>query len=154
MNGEADAIVARLGLQPHPEGGHYAETYRHAPAGGGRGLVTAIYYLLQAGEESRWHRVTDAVEVWAHHAGAALALTLSADGRHSTIHRLGPAVSADERPQAVVPIGCWQCARSLGAWSLVSCIVAPAFEFAAFEMGPPGWAPECGGLLNQCAAKA
>jgi hypothetical protein len=138
----AAVIVARLGLRPHPEGGHYAETYRHASAAGGRGLVTAIYYLLQAGEESRWHRLTDAVEIWTYHAGAALALTLSPDGRHIASHRLGPDLAAGARPQAIVPIGCWQSARSLGDWTLVSCIVAPAFEFERFEMAPAGWAPD------------
>jgi hypothetical protein len=137
----AAAVIVRLGLRPHPEGGHFVETYRHAPTGGGRGVATAIYYLLRAGEESRWHRLTDAVEVWTWHAGAALELTLSADGRQSAFHRLGPAIAEDERPQAVVPMGCWQTASSLGAWSLVSCIVAPAFDFGRFEMAPPGWAP-------------
>jgi predicted cupin superfamily sugar epimerase len=141
LSDEADALIARLGLQPHPEGGHYVETYRHAPAQGGRGDATAIYYLLRSGEESRWHRVTDAVEVWAYHAGAALALTLSADGLHNAPHRLGPAIAAGERPQVVVPAGTWQTARSLGDWTLVSCIVAPAFEYASFEMAPPGWQP-------------
>jgi predicted cupin superfamily sugar epimerase len=137
----AAALIARLGLQPHPEGGHFVETYRHAPPAGGRGDATAIYYLLRAGEESRWHRVTDAVEVWSYHAGAPLALTLSADGRHIAPHHLGPNIAADERPQVVVPAGCWQTARSLGAWTLVSCIVAPAFEYGSFEMAPAGWQP-------------
>ncbi|HEY7599228.1 MAG TPA: cupin domain-containing protein [Candidatus Limnocylindrales bacterium] len=141
MSDAAAAVIARLGLRPHPEGGHFSETYRHAPAGGGRGLATAIYYLLRAGEESRWHRVTDAVEIWAYHAGAPLALTLSADGRHIAPCRLGPGIADGERPQAVVPIGCWQTARSLGDWTLVSCIVAPAFEFGGFEMAPAGWQP-------------
>src|SRR5215831_8763326 len=134
VTNDAAEIAARLGLQPHPEGGQFVETYRHRPPQGGRGDATAIYYLLRAGEESRWHRVIDAVEVWAHHAGAALALTLSPDGLHIAAHRLGPAVAAGERPQVVVPAGCWQTARSLGAWTLVSCIVAPAFEYGSFEM--------------------
>jgi uncharacterized protein len=137
----AAAVIAWLGLRPHPEGGHFVETYRHAPADGGRGLATAIYYLLRAGEESRWHRVTDAVEIWAYHAGAPLALTLSADGRHIAPYRLGLELAAGERPQAVVPAGCWQTARSLGDWTLVSCVVAPAFEFGGFEMAPAGWQP-------------
>lgn len=141
MSETAETLIARLGLRPHPEGGHFVETCRHTPPEGGRGVVTAIYYLLRAGEESRWHRVTDATEIWAWHAGAPLALTLSADGRHIAPHRLGPAIAAGERPQAIVPIGCWQAAKSLGAWTLVSCIVAPAFEFSGFEMAPPGWTP-------------
>ncbi|MGH6961650.1 MAG: cupin domain-containing protein, partial [Dongiaceae bacterium] len=83
------ALIARLGLRPHPEGGHYREVYRHAPPGGGRGDLTSIYYLLQAGELSRWHRVTDAVEIWHYHAGAALELALSPGGRGQETHRLG-----------------------------------------------------------------
>src|SRR5262249_10147155 len=79
----------------------------------------------------------------AYHAGAPLALTLSADGRHIAAHRLGPAVANGERPQVVVPAGCWQTARSLGEWTLVSCIVAPAFQYGSFEMAPPGWQPGC-----------
>jgi predicted cupin superfamily sugar epimerase len=141
LSGKASAIAARLGLQPHPEGGHFVETYRHQPPRGGRGDATAIYYLLRADEESHWHRVTDAVEVWAYHAGAPLALTLSADGRLSERHRLGADIAAGERPQAVVPAGVWQTAKSLGEWTLVSCFVAPAFEFGSFEMAPPGWTP-------------
>ena len=141
MSGDAAAIAARLGLQPHPEGGQFVETYRHRPPQGGRGNATAIYYLLRAGEESRWHRVTDAVEVWAHHAGAPLGLTLSPDGKRQERHRLGPDIAVGERPQAVVPAGAWQTAKSLGEWTLVSCIVAPAFEFSSFEMAPPGWSP-------------
>lgn len=141
MNETAETLIARLGLRPHPEGGHFVETYRHAPPEGGRGAVTAIYYLLRTGEESHWHRVTDAPEIWAWHAGAPLALTLSADGRHIAPHRLGPAIAEGEQPQAIVPIGCWQAAKSLGDWTLVSCIVAPAFEFSGFEIAPPGWTP-------------
>jgi predicted cupin superfamily sugar epimerase len=137
----AEAIIARLGLKPHPEGGHFIETYRHVAPGRGRGLATAIYYLLRASEESHWHRVTDAVEIWAWHAGAPLALTLSADGRHIAPHCLGPAIADGEQPQVVVPMGCWQTAKTLGNWTLAGCIVAPAFEFSGFEMAPPGWAP-------------
>lgn len=141
MSQDATAVIAELGLHPHPEGGHFAETYRHARDDGGRGVVTAIYYLLRAGEESRWHRVIDAVEIWAYHAGASLKLSLSEDGCHSREHRLGPCVADGERPQLVVPIGWWQSARSLGTWSLVSCVVAPAFEFSGLEMAPAGWVP-------------
>lgn len=141
MSDDAAALIARLGLQPHPEGGHFVETYRHRPPQGGRGDATAIYYLLRAGEESRWHRVTDAVEVWVYHAGAPLSLTLSADGRSTEAFRLGAAIAAGERPQVIVPAGCWQTARSLGDWTLVSCVVAPAFEYDSFEMAPAGWQP-------------
>ncbi|MBI3452225.1 MAG: cupin domain-containing protein [Rhodospirillales bacterium] len=137
---EARAIIDRLGLGPHPEGGHYRETFRHRDAGGARGAMTAIYYLLPAGEVSAWHRV-DAAEIWHFYAGAALELTLSPDGRTTELHRLGPDIAAGERPQVTVPPGCWQTARSLGGWTLVGCTVGPAFEFSGFEMAPRGWQP-------------
>lgn len=134
----ADEAIDRYGLQPHPEGGHYRETYR-APAGPGeRGAVSAIYYLLKADETSAWHRV-DAVEIWHYHAGASLRLSQSPDGRTTTTRRLGTGAGAE--PHLVVPAGCWQSAVSEGAWTLVSCTVAPAFEFAGFELAPSGWRP-------------
>jgi predicted cupin superfamily sugar epimerase len=137
----AAEVIAALGLEPHPEGGHFRETFRDAaPAPGGRGASTAIYYLLQAGERSHWHRV-DAAETWHFYAGAPLELEISGDGRSRDSRRLGPDLAAGERPQAVVPKGAWQAARSLGAWTLVGCTVAPAFEFAGFDLAPPGWAP-------------
>lgn len=135
-----DAIIRALDLKPHPEGGHYRETFRDTPPGGGRGAMTAIYYLLQAGEVSAWHRV-DAAEIWHFHAGSPLRLSLSRDGRSSETVDLGPDVTAGERPQAVVPPSCWQSATSLGAWTLVGCTVGPAFEFSGFELAPRGWAP-------------
>ncbi len=137
----ADEIVRLLGLAPHPEGGRYRETFRDAPAGGGRGCLTAIYYLLREGEVSAWHRVTDAVELWHHYAGAPLELSVSADGRELVTWRLGDDLAAGERPQAAVPAGAWQTARSLGPWTLAGCTVAPAFAFSGFEMAPPGWRP-------------
>lgn len=133
-------IIARLGLTPHPEGGHYIETYRDPVKDGARGRATAIYFLLRRGEVSPWHRVTDAVEIWLHHAGAALALSI-ADGAVREDLTLGTDLASGERPQAVVPMGAWQSARSLGAWSLASCVVAPAFEFSGFELAPPDWRP-------------
>lgn len=136
----ADQIVAKLGLAPHPEGGAYRETFRHAPADGKRGAMTAIYYLLRAGEVSHWHRV-DAAEIWHYYAGAPLELALSADGKTRTTQILGPAIDKGEAPQILVPDSHWQSARSLGAWTLVGCTVGPAFDFAGFEMAPPGWAP-------------
>ena len=135
---DADEIIARYALTPHPEGGHYREIFRAAAADGGRGAVTSIYYLLRAGEVSAWHRI-DAVEIWHYHAGATLRLEVSLDGEEVTSHRLG--VGADARPQVTVPVGAWQSARSEGAWTLVGCTVAPAFEFAGFELAPPGWQP-------------
>jgi predicted cupin superfamily sugar epimerase len=131
----ADALIASLGLQPHPEGGHYRETFRDRPASGGRGVLTTILYLLKAGEISRWHRVTDAVEIWHFHDGDDLELFLS-DGKTMERHVLGRA-----SPQVVIPANCWQSARPLGAFTLVGCAVAPAFEFSSFEMAPQGWEP-------------
>jgi len=136
----AEEIVRLLGLAPHPEGGFYRETFRAAAPDGGRGTSTAIYYLLRRGEVSAWHR-TDADEVWHHYAGAPLELSLSPDGRQRSAARLGPDLAAGERPQRVVPAGAWQSARSLGDWTLVGCTVAPAFQFAGFEMAPAGWEP-------------
>ncbi len=130
----ADAVIAALGLAPHPEGGHYRETFRHADPAGGRGAMTAIYYLLKAGERSHWHRV-DAAEIWHWYAGSPLALFMPAR------HVLGPDLAAGERPQLTVPPHEWQSAESLGAWTLVGCTVGPAFEFSGFEMAPAGWNP-------------
>lgn len=131
-------IVRLLDLAPHPEGGFYRQTFRDSRTiDGSRGASTAIYYLLPAGETSAWHRVVDAAEVWHYYAGAALELVLSKDGVTLVPHRLGPDLAAGERPQCVVPAGVWQSAKSLGAWTLVGCTVAPAFEFAKFELAPP-----------------
>ena len=131
----ASEIVALLGLAPHPEGGWYRQTFRDDVGPEGRGASTAIYFLLEAGQESRWHRV-DAAEVWHHYAGASLLLTIG-----DVEHRLGPNLAAGERPQAVVPVGVWQKARSVVDWTLVGCTVAPGFDFAGFEMAPEGWSP-------------
>jgi len=139
---DADTITAVLGLRPHPEGGHYAETWR-APAGsGGRASGSAIYYLLRAGERSRWHRI-DATEIWHHYAGAPLELALASgtSDRGLERHVLGPDVMAGQRPQLVVPASDWQSAVSLGAWTLVGCTVSPAFEFEGFELAAEGWQP-------------
>jgi predicted cupin superfamily sugar epimerase len=135
----ADEIITQLGLRPHPEGGHYVETFR-APDGP-RGASTAIYFLLKAGERSHWHKVVDADELWHYYAGAALELSLSEDGRAVRRLRLGTDFDLGELPQAVVPRGVWQAARSLGAWTLIGATVAPGFLFEKFEMAPPGWEP-------------
>jgi uncharacterized protein len=141
---DAAAVIRALGLKPHPEGGHYRETFRDPVALGdgdaARGASTAIYYLLQAGELSHWHRV-DAAEVWHWYAGAPLELLVSPDGKDRESLLLGVDLAAGERPQGVVPAEAWQSARSLGDWTLVGCTVAPAFEFEGFEMAPPGWQP-------------
>ena len=137
----AEEVIRRLDLRPHPEGGQFRETFRDvAHQGSGRAVSSAIYFLLAAGEVSRWHRV-DAAELWHFYAGAPLLLTMSPDGHESAATHLGPALSAGERPQAVVPARCWQTAISLGSWTLVGCTVAPGFTFKGFEMAPPDWRP-------------
>jgi uncharacterized protein len=142
---EAADIIRLLGLKPHPEGGHFAETFRDDAAVTGpdqRAASTAIYFLLAHGERSHWHRV-DAAEAWHYYAGAPLALDI-ADGERGPTRRLrlGADLAAGERPQAVVPARTWQAAESLGPWTLVGCTVAPGFRFAGFELAPPGWKPE------------
>jgi predicted cupin superfamily sugar epimerase len=145
MNGTAAAIIERLGLARHPEGGWYRETWRAAAAPGERASATAIYFLLDAGERSHWHRV-DAAELWLWHAGDALILS-TAPGEQGPIDRLtlGQDVHAGQAPQALVPHGFWQAAEPIGGWALVSCIVSPGFEFSGFELAPEGWSPWRGG---------
>jgi predicted cupin superfamily sugar epimerase len=134
-------VIRQLGLTPHPEGGYYRETFRdERQVEGGRAASSLIYYLLDTGDVSEWHRV-DAVEVWHWYAGAPMVLTLSPNGHDAEAHRLGNDILNGQRPQLVVPAGWWQTATSLGAWTLVGCTVAPAFDFASFEMAPPGWRP-------------
>jgi len=138
----AAEIVRRLGLTPHPEGGHFRETFRDRRAvEGARAASTAIYFLLAHGERSHWHRV-DAVEVWHFYAGAPLRLeTAAREGAAIRRVTLGPDLAAGEHPQAIVPAGAWQAAESLGDWTLVGCTVAPGFAFESFELAPPGWRP-------------
>ena len=133
---DAEEIIARLGLEPHPEGGHYRETWVAENAG--RPSATCIYFLLKAGEVSHWHRV-DAAEIWLFHAGAPLVLSVAA-------HEAGPARDfwltpdlAVGAPQLVVPAHHWQSARSGGDWTLVSCAVSPGFRFQGFVLAPEGF---------------
>ena len=136
----ANEIIRLLKMKPHPEGGHYVETF--SGTGEPRATSTGIYYLLQADEVSAWHRV-DADEHWLWHAGGPLALTLSPpDGKGATPYQLGPDLRAGQRPQLSVPAQAWQTAESLGAWTLVSCIVAPGFDFSGFELAPEHWRPD------------
>lgn len=138
----SDEIIAELGMQPHPEGGHYVQIFRDAD-GGPRGHSTSIYFLLRRGERSAWHRVKDAVEIWHYHAGDALALeTAEPDGTGATVRIVGPDIMNGQRPQGIVPAGWWQAAETLGDWTLVGCTVAPGFDFSAFEMAEPGFRPE------------
>ena len=138
----AEDVVRLLQLEPHPEGGWYRETFRDLAGPDGRARSTAIYYLLGEGQRSHWHRVTDAVEVWCFHAGDPLDLDIArpAGGRAQRLV-LGGDLGLGELPQAVVPTGWWQSATCLGDWSLVTCTVAPGFEFSSFEMAPEGWEP-------------
>jgi predicted cupin superfamily sugar epimerase len=136
----AQDVIRLLELKPHPEGGHYRETFRDPRTVNGRAASTAIYFLLARGERSHWHRV-DAVETWHWHAGAALTLTVRDSGQ-TTVIRLGSDLAAGERPQGIVPAHAWQAAESAGDWTLCGCTVAPGFRFSGFELAPPGWEPE------------
>lgn len=132
----ADAIIAALRLQPHPEGGWFAEVWRSA--GPGRPAGTSIYFLLKAGEVSHWHRL-DAPEIWHFHAGQPLILRQAAEAAGpARAAVLGPDATAGQRPQIVVPAGTWQSARSTGAFTLVGCTMAPGFLFEGFDLAPPG----------------
>ena len=133
-------IVRLLNMAPHPEGGWFVETFRDQPGPDGRARCTVIYFLLGADQVSAWHKV-DASEIWLWQAGAPLALTISEDGVEARARHLGPDLRAGHRPQQVVPAKAWQAAESLGAWTLVSCVVAPGFEFSGFELAPPHWRP-------------
>lgn len=137
---QADAIIQRLGLLPHPEGGHFLETFRDNEKINGRARSTAILYLLKAGETSRWHRI-DAVETWHWYSGAPLELHLSPDGRSRQSLILGNLLAEGQSPQIIVPSRCWQMARSRGDYTLVGCTVAPGFEFNGFELADDGWEP-------------
>jgi predicted cupin superfamily sugar epimerase len=136
---DADAIIGFLDLRPHPEGGFFREIFRDTDARAGRAHSTAIYYLLRAGETSRWHRV-DATEVWHFYTGAPLEL-LTSNGSAPSRATLGTAFDRGQQPVTVVPRGIWQSARSLGDFTLCGCTVAPGFEFAGFELAPPAWTP-------------
>jgi uncharacterized protein len=136
---DARRIIAHLNLTRHPEGGWYRQTW--VAEGPGRPVGTAIYFLLEAGEGSHWHRV-DAVEIWHFHAGAPLILSLAAtDGGPVQEVTLGPDVLGGHAPQGIVPKDWWQAARTTGDWSLVGCTVSPGFRFDGFTLAAPGWAP-------------
>ncbi|HEV7346298.1 MAG TPA: cupin domain-containing protein [Devosia sp.] len=135
----AQDVIATLGMERHPEGGWYRQTFEDSGRSNGRSRSTAIYYLLEAGDASHWHRV-DAVEVWHYYAGAPMKLRIS-DGQDVLELLLGAALDEGQRPQMVVPAGAWQAATSTGAWTLVGCTVAPGFRFSGFELAPKDWAP-------------
>ncbi len=136
----AQDIIVRLDLQPHPEGGFYREVYRAESLGDDRSPVTSIYFLLQASQRSVWHRI-DATEIWHFHDGAPLQLSVSVDGEQSD-HVLGTDTALGEQPQIVIPPHAWQSAETLGDWTLVGCTVAPGFDFAGFELAPGDQLPD------------
>lgn len=138
---DADTVIAHLGLQAHPEGGWYRETFRDVPAADGREAAAHILYLLRQGERSHWHRI-DATEIWHFSMGAPLELAIAApEGSAVRTITLGADLQHGNVPHAVVPAGAWQSARPLGAYTLVGCTTVPAFRFDGFELTPPGWEP-------------
>ena len=142
MTLSAAEIIQQFNMQPHPEGGYFVETFRDdlTLPGKERAISTAIYYLLEKGDRSHWHRV-DAVEIWHYYAGASLTLSLAADGAPGEEWILGADFQREERPQIIIPRGYWQSAHSNGDWTPVGCTVAPGFEFTGFEMAPKDWTP-------------
>jgi uncharacterized protein len=137
---QADDIIRLLGLEPHPEGGYYRETFRDPlTLASGRAASSAIYFLLRSGEHAHWHRI-DASEVWHYYAGAPLRLFVCTSTALDQF-TLGADLAAGERPHVAVPVGAWQAAETTGSWTLAGCTVAPAFTFESFEMAPPGWSP-------------
>jgi hypothetical protein len=134
----ADDIIAHLALAPHPEGGHYRQTWVDDPSQG-RPAGTCIYFLLKAGERSHWHRV-DATEIWHFYAGSPLILSLSeTDEGPATNHVLGPDLSQGQAPQVIVPKDHWQAAHAPDGWTLVGCTVSPGFQFEGFTLAPQGF---------------
>lgn len=136
----AGEIIRTLDLSPHPEGGWFREIFRDHNTAGGRAHSTAIYFLLEAGQVSHWHRV-DAVEVWHWYAGAPLQLDIAEETEARTSLTLSANLEQGHQPVGIVPKAAWQSAQSLGDWTLVGCTVAPGFEFSGFELASEGWAP-------------
>ena len=139
----ADEIVRTLSLERHPEGGYFRETFRDKPLGENidRSASTAILYLLAEDQVSHWHRI-DSTEIWHWYAGAALQISIAEHEKASPkTEILGTEFFDNQLPQLIVPGGYWQSARSLGAWTLVGCTVAPGFEFENFELADPDFSP-------------
>ena len=137
---EAAEVIKLLDLQPHPEGGHFRQTFLDLNPKESRKYSTAIYYLLRENEISHWHRI-DATEIWHWYAGAPLAISITDDNNNVRELVLSPNLNDGHRPQQIVPRWVWQSAKSLGAWTLTGCTVAPAFEFKGFELAKPNWNP-------------
>ena len=139
----AERIISKLNLAPHPEGGHYRQTWIADAIEGTRPEGTAILFLLKAGEVSRWHRI-DAVEIWHYYAGAPLTLGMAeTESGPARDYTLGPDVLNGQSPQLIVPPHHWQAARSTGDYTLVGCTVSPAFRFEGFEMADEGFEIPC-----------
>ncbi|MES2173647.1 MAG: cupin domain-containing protein [Pseudomonadota bacterium] len=134
------ALIDRLGLAAHPEGGWYRETWRADSAPEERAGGTSILFLLEAHERSHWHRV-DADEHWFWHAGAPLILSTAAPGEPARDLLLGPDILNGQMPQGWVPAHHWQASTPQGGWTLVSCTVTPGFDFGGFSLAPPDWSP-------------
>jgi predicted cupin superfamily sugar epimerase len=139
MNSDAQTLIDALQLQPHPEGGYYREIFRSSQMvaadqdRGGRAALTTIYFLLESGHHSRWHRVLSD-EVWSYLEGDPLELfCFDVDSSLLLVSKLGP-YAPETEPTHVVPAGIWQAARSLGEYTLVGCTVGPGFEFQDFSM--------------------
>ncbi|MBR9649939.1 cupin domain-containing protein [Thalassovita aquimarina] len=136
---DAQEIIEKLQLQPHPEGGHYRQTWIETRTDGARPAGTCIYFLLKAGERSHWHRV-DATEIWHYYAGAPLILSLAeTEAGPAGDHVLGPDLATGQAPQLIVPARHWQAARTTGDFTLVGCTVSPGFLFEGFELAAPGF---------------
>lgn len=137
----ATDLIQRLKLQPHPEGGWYRETWRAPAPDGARASATSIYFLLEQGQQSHWHKV-DAAEIWLWHAGSCVQLSTSPGDTGPVLDvRLGGDVSSGETPQHIIEPHHWQAAQATDGWALVSCIVTPGFDFRGFELAPAGWKP-------------
>jgi uncharacterized protein len=134
MHADTQAIVERLRLHPHPEGGYYRETFRAPLKVGERDASTAIYFLLPGGAFSAFHRVSSD-EVWHHYDGDPIDLHLIEPSGAYRLERLGHALESGEQPQVVIPAGVWQAAEPKGdRHALCGCTVAPGFDFKDFEM--------------------
>lgn len=139
----AQEVITQLSLTPHPERGWYIQAFEDPEKTNNRSASTAIYYLLEKGEISYWHRVLDATELWHYYLGAPLQLSLSFDDGKPVRHQiLGPDIFDNQAPQIIIEKGEWQRAESLGDWTLVGCTVAPGFTYAGFEMAAEDWEPQ------------
>ena len=138
---DAEEIINSLDLKPHPEGGFFKQTFLDTQSDSNdRRIASVIYYLLRYDQYSHWHRV-DATECWFWHAGSPLVLTISPDGHDASSINLGPHILTGQKPHFVVEKNWWQTAVSIGEWSLVSCMVTPAFSFDGFELADKSWCP-------------